>query len=128
VAGNPKSDITRTEKEIACMDDVPGVGRRAARQQFLAKWYRVFALAPFAAIIFIAFKFFPNSNSWTQVILVFVAIIWGLSVAGYAFYLMFAVRCLVCKSRFGLGENCRSCGLPRHRDSRPAVEGTNPRS
>jgi hypothetical protein len=126
VAGNPKSDAIGTEKDIACMDDVPGIARLAARQQFLAKWYRVLALAPFAAIIFVAYKFFPNSNSWTQVILVFVAIIWGMAVAGYAFYLMFAVRCPVCKSRFGLGEKCRSCGLPRHRGPSSVVEGINP--
>ena len=78
MAGNPKSDTTGTEKDITCIDDVPGIARLAARQQFLAKWYRVLALAPFAAIIFIAYKFFPNSNSWIQVVLVFVAIIWGM--------------------------------------------------
>jgi hypothetical protein len=132
VAGNRKPGRPGTDKEIAkevaCVDDVPSVARMAARQQFFAKWYRLLALVPFAAILFIAFEFFPNPNSWTQVVLVFVAIIWGGSVAGYAFYLMFAVRCPECRSRFGLGEKCRSCGLPRHRDSRPAVEGTNPPS
>ena len=113
MAGNPKSDTTGVEKDITCIDDVPGIARLAARQQFLAKWYRTSPCA-ICCDHFIAYKFFPNSNSWTQVVLVFVAIIWGMAVAGYAFYLMFAVRCPVCKSRFGLGEKCRSCGLPRH--------------
>jgi hypothetical protein len=128
VVGTRKSDTTGTASGITCLDDVPGPGGRAARQEFLSKWYGVLTLVPLAVLVFIAFKFFPGSNSWTQVILVFVALIWALSVAGYAFYLFFVVRCPVCKSRFGTGANCRSCGLPRHRGPSPTSENVTPRS
>jgi hypothetical protein len=115
-----KPDATGAGKEITCLDDAPNVARLAARQQFLSKWSRVLALAPFAALVFVAFKFFPGTNSsngWAQVLLVLAAVIWALAVAGYTVYIYTAVRCPGCHSRFGLGEKCRSCGLPRHRDA-----------
>jgi amino acid transporter len=126
VAGNRKAETTGTDKDITCLDDVLGVDCLAARQEFLAKWARVLALVPFAAAIFVAFKFFPGANSWTQVLLVFGAVIWAMAVAGYALYLFFAVRCPACKSRFGPGKNCRSCALPRHHGGSRRIEGKTP--
>ena len=56
--------------EVVSLDDFPIVARLAARQQFLAKWYRAMALAPFAAVLFVVLKFFPDSTSIIPVALV----------------------------------------------------------
>jgi hypothetical protein len=125
VAGKKKSEITGTDQGITCIDDAPQVAGLAARQELLTKWYRILALGPFGVIIFVAYKF---ANDWLQVSLVFAALIWALAVTGYAFYLFLAVRCPACKSRFGVGGKCRSCGLPRHRDSSRIAGDMPPRS
>lgn len=64
----------------------------AARQRFLNKWYHAFALAPFAILIFIDFKFFPNSNNPVLVALVFLSLLWAMGIAGYAFCLLNLVQ------------------------------------
>ena len=38
----------------------------------------------------------------------------AMAIVGYSFFLMFAVRCPACRWRFGMGDKCMNCGLPRH--------------
>jgi hypothetical protein len=102
---------------ITCLDDVLVAARLAKRQQFLLQWYKAVALAPFALVVFTGLKFFPNSNSRAFDALVFVTLAWAMAVAGYTFYLLFWLKCPKCKYRFGSGEKCQSCNLPRHRAS-----------
>jgi hypothetical protein len=113
----PRTLVGGADDAITCLDDVPDFVRLAARQQFLNKWYHTLGLVPFGIFLFIEFEFDPNSNNRILVGLVVLSLIWAGAVAGYAFYLLVAFRCPACKNRFGLGENCRSCYLPRHRDS-----------
>jgi hypothetical protein len=112
-----KSDPSLSAQAVASVDDVPMVARLLARQQFFRKWYKPVALAPFALMLFIILKFFPNANGGFGTAVVFATLGWALAVVGYSFYLMFAVRCPACNSRYGIGQNCRSCNLPRHRGS-----------
>jgi hypothetical protein len=100
--------------QIKCVDDVPEAARLADRQQFLNRWYRPVAMAPFAVFLFIDFKFFPNSNNWLVVGIGLATLVWAVGVAGYAFYLLTTFKCPKCHERFGLGEVCKSCNLPRH--------------
>ena len=102
---------------VKCADDFPKLARLLARQQFLGKWYKPVALAPFALMLFVIFKFFPNTNGGLGMVLVFLTLGWALAVAGYSLYLIFALQCPVCTSRYGTGQSCRSCGLSRHRES-----------
>jgi hypothetical protein len=113
----PRALVGEADDAITCLDDIPDVARLAARQQFLNKWYHALGLVPFGVFLFIEFAFDPNSNNRILVALVVLSLIWAGAVAGYAFYLLVAFRCPACKNRFGLGENCRSCNLPRHHDS-----------
>ena len=103
---------------IRSLDDVPELARVAARQQFLRKWYRPVALAPFVVFLIVSLKLFPDtqeSSLWTG--LIFASLLWAIAVAGYAFYTNFwGFRCPVCGWRFGSREKCGSCGLPRHAD------------
>ena len=46
---------------MTCIDDVPAVARLAARQQFLNKWYRPVALAPFVLVLIANFWIFPGT-------------------------------------------------------------------
>ncbi len=102
---------------ITSLDDVPATARVAARQQFIVRYYQYLALAPFAVAIFVSFKLFPSSTSNVMVELVFVTLAWALTVAGLAVrYTFWGFSCPACQERFGIGENCRSCGLPRHYD------------
>lgn len=109
------------------LDDDPEIAKVAARQRFLNKWYHAFALAPFAILIFIDFKFFPNSNNPVLVALVFLSLLWAMGIAGYAFCLLYWFKFPNCGSRFGLGDQCRSCGLPRHAPATGLIEDILPR-
>ncbi len=108
------------------LEDVPSMSKLARQQLFLTKWYRPVALAPFVVLIGIYFKFFPNASSSIFVILILITLAWVLTVIAYSFYLLFfAVRCPICRTRFGLAGKCRSCGLPRYRE--PASTNWPPR-
>jgi len=109
--------VSKNDDAITCLDDVPDLARLAARQQFFLKWYQAVGLVPLGLFVFIVFRFFPNSNSSTLDVLVGASLIWPLLVVIYTAYLWLTLQCPACKNRFGLGENCRSCNLPRHRDS-----------
>ena len=104
------------EPTNACLDDFPqsaGVGKR---QQFINRWSQPLAIAPFAVILFIDFAFFGgNDNRWV-VGIVFVSLMWAISIVSYSFYLRFfgGIKCPLCDSRFGSGNKCRSCGMQRH--------------
>lgn len=108
--------ISGVPSGLSSLDDDPAASQLAARQEFLRKWYRLVALAPFAMLIFINLKFLPQSNNPILVGFVFISLLWAVGVAGYAFYLLFFLKCPNCARRFGGGDKCRSCGLPKHRD------------
>jgi hypothetical protein len=111
---------------ITCMDDVPVVAQLAARQEFLTKWYRVLALVPFGAVGFIEARYFTVESSYgpLSLVLVFGSMAWAGFIIGYTLYLQITVRCPVCEKRFGIGAKCRSCSLPRHRDSSGLLVGS----
>lgn len=106
------------ETQIKSLDDAPRVARRAARERFFIRRYRTVALAPVTLLIFIGLKFFgddPISDLWMDVL--YATLAWAIAVAVYTFYLTFwGFSCPVCGWRFGIGEKCSSCGLPRHGD------------
>jgi FtsH-binding integral membrane protein len=63
--------------DITSVEDLPDVARLLERQQFLSKWYYCVGIAPFAVLIFVALKFFPDSNSRKLVTLVFASLVLG---------------------------------------------------
>lgn len=105
------------ESQPPCLDDDPDLARRGARQQFLNRWSRPLALAPFAVALFIIFKFFPDSTSPLPLAIVFLTLFWAVGLVSYSLYLRFwgGIRCPVCEQPFGSGDKCRNCDLPRHR-------------
>jgi hypothetical protein len=102
------------EDQIKSVDDVPEAARLAERQRFLNRWYRPVATAPFAVLLIVVDRFFPNAQGWLWARLAIATMLWAVGVAGYAFYLMLAFKCPKCHKHFGLGEACKSCDLPRH--------------
>src|ERR1700733_6555165 len=72
---------------------------------------------PFALMLFVILKFFPNTNGGLGPMLIVATFGWTIAVVGYSFYLNFVLRCPVCNSRYGMVESYLSCGLPRHRES-----------
>lgn len=116
--GDYFADVTQpleSDTEITSLDDVPQIARLAARQQFLAKWYRGIAMTPFGVLVLIVIKFFGESTSIVPVITIEITLLWAMAVAAYTFYLLFAVKCPRCGRRFGSRTDCNSCRLPRHR-------------
>jgi hypothetical protein len=103
--------------DIRSLDDVPASAQQAAHQKFLAKWYRLVALGPFALVVLIVLKFFGNSTSKVPDVFVGATLIWAILIAGYTFYLLFFFKCPRCHQRFGSQDSCRSCSLPRHTNS-----------
>lgn len=103
--------------KVRCLDDVPSAARLATRQQFFKKWYHALALVPFAIALFIVMKFFPESTSALALAPVWLALAWaGIVIVYTAYITLLRLKCPVCGWRFGIGDKCRSCGLPRHRD------------
>lgn len=106
---------------IKCLDEAPSLARIAARQEFLTRWYKPVALAPFVVVLFVVLTFFPKSTSRIPIVFVFASLAWGMAIVAYSFFLMFAVRCPACSWRFGMSDKCMNCGLPRHRDDSSAI-------
>jgi hypothetical protein len=105
-------------KTVTCLDDMPKLARLSLWQQRISRSYKLIALAPFAVVIFIVLKFFPQSTNRAWDVAVFLSLGWAISVAAYAFYSLFGgVRCPVCGKGFGVRESCRSCGLRRHKQA-----------
>jgi hypothetical protein len=102
---------------ITCLDEVPALAQLAARQRFLMKGYQPVGLAPFVVVLVISLGFFPDSNSSILAFLFVASLVWTLAVVVYTVYLWVSLRCPVCKNRFGMADNCRSCKLPRHSNS-----------
>ena len=86
------------------------------RQQLINRWSQSLAIAPFAVILFVDFAFFGGSDNRWVVGIVFVSLLWAISLVSYSFYLRFfgGIKCPVCDGRFGSGNKCRSCGMQRH--------------
>jgi hypothetical protein len=108
--------VPDADSGITCLDDFPAVARLAERQQFLIKWYYGVGIAPFFLVVVIGLRFFHDSVSRIFDALVFISLAWAMAVAGYTFYLLFWLKCPRCNWRFGSGEKCNTCKLPRHRD------------
>jgi hypothetical protein len=115
--GQPKRFKTHDDRDITSLDDLPRIAKLAERQRLLNKWYGPIAMAPFVVMIIFAVGIFPNSRNPFLYVLVFASLLWAMFIAGYAFYLLFFFRCPSCERRYGLGDRCRTCGLPRHIDS-----------
>jgi hypothetical protein len=102
--------------QIRSLDEVPNVARTASREAFIRQWYHALALAPVTVVVFISLKFFPDTPAVFMTLL-YATLVWAMAVVAYAFYTTFwGFHCPVCGWRFGIGENCSSCGLPRHTD------------
>lgn len=110
-------NVPEATADMTCLDDAPAAARLAERQQFLKKWYYAVGIAPFFLVVLIIMRFFPDSTSRVLDALVFISLAWAIAVAGYTFYLMFWLKCPRCNWRFGSGEKCSTCKLPRHRES-----------
>jgi hypothetical protein len=105
------------QREAMCLDDMPSVARLAARQQFLGRWSRLLAIAPFVVVLFVLMTFFPKSTSPIPIGFIFASLIWAIGVVGYSFFLDFAIKCPACGWKFGIGDKCMNCGASRHRNA-----------
>src|SRR5690349_18612260 len=115
MANDAKSYELDSGKRVSSLDDVPDIAKIANRQLFLNRWYRPVALAPFLVAVILGVGVFrDHSRNPILLAYTFATLLWAMLVAGYAFYLLVSFRCPYCSSRYGLGENCRDCGLPRH--------------
>jgi hypothetical protein len=109
--------VSRENNAITCLDDVPNLASLAARQKFLSKWYAALATGPLGVFVPIEIVFDPKASSRKLAALILVSLIWAVVVISYTFYLSLAIHCPACEHRYGSGETCRSCNLPRHRNS-----------
>ena len=103
-------------QEVQSLDEWEYYARLNGRNKLLKKcWYWV-AVGPFAAVVFVGLRFFPESSGLFS-ILVGISLAWALLVAGYCMTViarLMGIRCPRCGWRFGGGDRCGSCGLNRH--------------
>jgi hypothetical protein len=109
-------------KGLPCLADSANYERLDGRRRFLLKYWHALALVPYFLAILIGLgvlpRFVPDTAFWAGVAetLIIGSLGWSLIVILYAlsvFVRWFLVRCPRCGWRFGLGERCGSCDLPR---------------
>jgi hypothetical protein len=102
-------------EKVASLDVVVAFVSLKTRKVYLQRSYRWMALVPFAVVLFLGLRFFPNSKA--AVPFVFAVLLWAGFVIAYSFFLLircWRYPCPRCGWRFGAGETCGSCSLPRH--------------
>src|SRR5580693_3682979 len=105
---------------VHSLDEVPAYARLDSRSAFVNRYYRVAPLGPFAVVLFVFLSFFPQSR--IGVTAVVATLLWSLGFLGYGLILFiqkFVIHCPRCRWRFGLGQVCNSCSLPRRSPSIP---------
>jgi hypothetical protein len=102
--------------KISSLDDDESYVKLEKRKTYFQNNYRWIAIAPFAVVLFVGLRFFPNSQRALMLPIV-ASLFWAMGVAGYAFALLIQCqrfRCPRCGWRFGGGDTCGSCSLSRH--------------
>jgi hypothetical protein len=111
---------------FVCLADSQKYKTLDDRRRVLLKYWYALATVPFFLSIVIGVGVFPrlmpDTAFWAGVaeILIFGALGWSFIVIFYALFVYvcwFLVRCPRCGWRFGLGDRCGSCDLPRTRDN-----------
>jgi hypothetical protein len=115
------SEMSNLPCPVSCLEEWDKYARIVTKYRFWKRYYRVVALAPFAIIVFLVLRYFGESTSKVPVYIVGASLIWSLAVVFYALSLNVRsnfIRCPRCGLRFGLGDCCSSCGLPRSSKTR----------
>lgn len=113
--------------QFASLEDFESYLKLSRKLQFAKAYWYVVVSVPLVLAIFIGVRFFNNSENHIGNMLIAVSLCWGFLVCVYGLvllgrFLMF--RCPRCGWRFGLGESCGSCTLPRRRLISPWVDPT----
>jgi hypothetical protein len=123
---NLPNTVSLDAEGFACLADSASYERLDGRRRFLLKYWYAIAVVPFFLAIVISLGAFPrlvpDTAFWAGVAytLVLGSLAWSLIFAIYALSVLlrwFLIRCPRCGWRFGLGERCSSCDLPRSRDN-----------
>ncbi len=121
------SDVRNTvsstnANSVDCLADVPKYKSLERRRRFLLQYWYALATVPFFLSIVIGVGVFPrlvpDTAFWEKVAiaLIYCALGWSFVVIFYfsfVFVRWCLVRCPKCGWRFGIGDQCGSCGLPR---------------
>jgi hypothetical protein len=100
-----------------CLDEWDHYVRLDRRCEFLKRYWYPIAIGPFAVVMIVCFRFFPDSTSVVLDVFFGMTFGWGMLFTGYCLILFtraLAIRCPRCSWRFGLTDHCTSCGLSRH--------------
>jgi hypothetical protein len=117
----PSASLENTAS-LTCLADSENYRKLDGKRRFLVGYWRALALFPFFVAIVIGLGLFPrvvpDTKFWAGVAetLIFGSLGWSLIFGVYALFVLiswFLVRCPKCGWRFGLGERCGSCDLPR---------------
>jgi|HubBroStandDraft_6_1064221.scaffolds.fasta_scaffold16951_2 hypothetical protein len=99
-----------------CLDEWGPFARLNRQMQFLRKYWYAIAIVPFAVIVLVGLRVSGDSPRRFWDIPIAISLAWGLFVAIYALILTvrtLSIRCPRCGWRFGLADQCGSCGFPR---------------
>ena len=111
---------------FTCLADSEKYKTLDDRRRFLLRYWYSLATVPFFLAIVIGLGAFPrlvpDTAFWAGVAetLIFGSLGWSFIVIFYAlsvYVRWFLIRCTRCGWRFGLGDRCGSCDLPRTRDN-----------
>ncbi len=111
-------DEWRRSSDSLSLDEHLALSQRATRERWLTRRWsvRLLAFAPFVVVLLLVRILFPI-HTWLWNSLVYASLAWGIVICVYALLLLLGfvgVRCPRCAHRYGSGEECSGCGLPRH--------------
>jgi hypothetical protein len=102
--------------QVACLEASEEYAALNRKSLFIKKYGHVMAIGPFFVVICVVFRWFSDSTSKFLLGLIFSTLFWAVAFACFAvivFASLLFIRCPRCGWRFGLGDFCSSCGLPR---------------
>jgi hypothetical protein len=98
--------------DLHCLDDDGSYGRAMRTKRFLDRFWYLFVFGPPLAMLFSARFAYKDPDTLKY------SLLWIFMFAAYWLLLkgrLAAFTCPVCAQRFGRGDACERCGLPRKR-------------
>jgi hypothetical protein len=105
--------------QLKCLEDWDNYSRLNNRRPLLMKYWYVSVAVPIVGGVGILLRLLPDSTPTIQNIVLGVILGWVFLVIAYSMTILlrfFFIRCPRCGWRFGPGDFCGSCSLPRSRN------------
>jgi hypothetical protein len=110
------SELSNLPCPFTCLEEWDKYERIVIKDRFWIRYGRALALTPFTIVVMLVLRYFSESASKVLDYIIYASLLWAIIVVLHALSMRIRtdfIRCPRCGQRFGLGDYCSSCGLPR---------------